>query len=157
MNVCSSGRLKAQTYPAELNLAHPDEGPSKRPFMTKSVTRVLVVDPNIGSAIRLSVHLQSLGLHVATAFTLVSAESVASEFRPDVVIADDQYGEARLQSLRAVFLGTQACEPDARFICLVQTLAAGRSLVDSGFDSSWLKPVEHQDLVGALQTSLAAA
>lgn len=125
--------------------------------MTASATRVLVVDANIGFATRLSIHLQRLGFHVGTAFTVVSAERVASELRPDIVIADDQYGSDRLQSLRAVLLGTEACEHTARFICLAQTAAAGRSLVDAGFHAAWLKPVEVNDLAGDLQASSVLA
>jgi len=125
--------------------------------MTASVARVLIVDANIGFATRLSIDLQRLGFHVATAFTVVSAERVASELRPDVVLADDQYGAARLQSLRAVLLGTEACGPTARFICLVQTAAAGRSLVDAGFDAAWLKSAEVSDSVAHLQASFGVA
>jgi len=122
--------------------------------MTSSVTRVLVVDPNVGFATRLSLCLQCLGFHVATAFTVVSAETVASELRPDVVIADALYGLTRLQSLRAVLLGTQSCEPTARFICLVQTEAAGNHWVEAGFDAAWVKPFEVSGLLNDLQASL---
>ena len=131
--------------------------PAQRPLMTASVARVLIVDPDIGFATRLSIHLQRLGFHVATAITIVSAERVASELRPDVVIADDQYGAARLQSLRAVLLGTEACGPTSRFICVVRTAAAGRSLVDAGFDATWLKSVEVSDFAADVQASFGFA
>lgn len=95
--------------------------------------------------------LQQSGYHVATAATPTSAELVALERCPGAVVADDSYGAARLQSLRDVLLGTQACPHSARFICLVGRESAARELVEASFHAAWLKRSPVEELVARIR------
>ena len=130
--------------------AAPPAEPAQRP-QQHTGTRVLIVDDNVDALESMQYLLELAGYTVATAHDSAEALRVASRFRPTVAILDIGLPVMNGYELAAELRARMTAEPP-RIIALTgygQSDDRKRSLA-AGFHAHLVKPVELDDLLGAL-------
>lgn len=115
--------------------------------------RVLVVDDNLDSCVWMTCLLELYGIEVHSTFTVHQALAAFVELRPDLVISDialpGEDGYSLLRQIRQIEDRLDKSTPVIAVTAL-EELEARFSESEARFDKWLLKPVDIDELIGAI-------